>query len=344
MTFRYNENDIGTSGANNLLLLDENGKIPAVDGSALTNISASGFNGLSYAYTSYNSTDLTPDIDTYYYISQANKTNALGGNEVNINVPYNSDIINGSKFGFSYIHTGGALNGNRYTLTTPLNSSLSAQGWTSFTLNIHGKEFSNGEVYTSDYSANPSRELYAFVDGTNLTLFTIKGGNSKIADLVNMDINQTTPYNSNAQLIVTKNSSTYGATDGNTNTPKVSAKQFTANTTLSFANTTLPDGYREYFVTCNNTSGVNPTLTLPLITGAEGIFIQFYTCAYYGSNTTNYSNFTISRQSTNVIRYASTGATLNTYSTTIARCGILFSDGTNWYGAVVKGINDAQTY
>jgi hypothetical protein len=105
MTFRYNENDIGTSGANNLLLLDENGKIPAVDGSALTNISASGFNGLSYAYTSYNSTDLTPDIDTYYYISQANKTNALGGNEVNINVPYNSDIINGSKFGFSYIHT-----------------------------------------------------------------------------------------------------------------------------------------------------------------------------------------------------------------------------------------------
>lgn len=333
MTIRFNEKDINTTGSNKILLLDENGKIPALDGSALTNITPTGYNGLSYNYTTTNATIFTPSIDAYYYIPQANKKSSLGGNSVSINIPYSSNIINGSKFGFTYIHTNGYDSGNKYLLITPTNESLINQGWSSFVLNIYGKEYTNGEIYYSDDSANPNREFYAFVDGTNLTWFAATGGHHKITDSRLFDLNNTNPYSmTKHHMLVTKNASTYSTTNGNTNVPNVVFKEFTTNTTLSFTNNTLPDGYRHYFITCNNTTNVNPVITVPLASASEGIFITFYASYYWGSNTTNYSSFTVSRQGTSdVFRFNSSGATPTSFIVSPNTNITIFSTGAFWY-------------
>jgi hypothetical protein len=339
MTMRYNEADVGNSGGNTILTLDNEGKIPALDGSLLTNIQASGAaNGLSYTYTTSNGTNITPNIDTYYYLPNLNKSDALGGSSVNINIPYSNAIINGSKFGFNYIHTNGYANGNKYTLTTPTNAAIAANGWSSFTLNIHGQEFTNGEVYTSDLSAVNSREFYAFVDGTNLTWFAATGGHHYLSDSRLFDINNTTPFSSTKHhMLATKNASTYSTAQGNTNMPNTVFKEFSANTTLSFTDGTLPNGYRHYIITCNNTTGVAPTITLPLAASCEGIFLTFYASFRWSAVGSNYSNFTIARQSTNVIRYLTTGAQATSIAIPQNGRYTLVSEGTNWY--VFGGIN-----
>lgn len=181
-----------TTFAGMLLRLNDLGVIPTLtDGSLLTGITAAKLVGKNYTYVTNNTTNIDAELDYFYYIPQANTKGSLGGNTVNINVPYNFDkITSGSKFGFEYIPTAGAQNGGQYTLTTPTDVVITAAGWTSFTLVIDDATYTNGQVYTSKQGANPSRQLYAYVNGTNLFWISADFSvNSLREQLLNFNIN-----------------------------------------------------------------------------------------------------------------------------------------------------------
>ena len=343
MSFRFNENDIGTSGNNIVLQLDGTGKIPVLDGSNITNIAASGYNGLSYAYTSTSDTNFTPQIDYFYYITQANKKVSAGGNVVNINLPYSSTIINGSKVAFEYIPTNGTTAGGQYTITTPSNASLAAQGWTSFELFIDGVSYSDGAIFTSNTGANRSRQLYAYVNGTNLKWFDVCGGSRKLSDIINFDLNSTTPYaTGQTYTIATKSGASYSANRANINVPSVcSGKGLNVDLanpiTLNF-DTNMPSAYRRFFITNRFTSGSTNwgTCTLPAVTASENILMHFHHGLSIGADSGAWNEMTIATP-TSTFRWnyqsAAFSSFLATASTSQTQDILIFSEGASQYYA-----------
>jgi hypothetical protein len=340
MTLRFNENDVGTSGANNILLTDENGKIPVLDGSALTNISSNQNNGANYTYETTSSTSFTPSVDKFYYITQANLKSSLGGNTVVIDMPYNSDLINGSKFGFFYIPTNSAINGGQYQLVTPLNSSLASQGWTSFELWIEGGSYSNGAIYTSKQGANRTRELYAYVNGTDLKWFVVNGGNKTLKEqIINFDLDSTRPYSTNPhlpQLLAVKNNSTLATNGSVANVSNITCQQFGDTAlTLSMITTSLNNGYRQHlFTSATTTSFPGPSHTFPAASTTEGlVFLALAPQAPYGSNVAPFGHFGFSSAQ----GFFYTAASASTSNSWIAnyvsgRPGyMIVSNGTNYY-------------
>lgn len=347
MSFRFNENDVSTSGADKILVLDETGKIPALDGSNITNIAASGYNGLSYSYTTDNTTNIDASIDKFYYIPQANRKVSAGGNIVNINIPYSSNIINGSKVGFEYITTGGSIAGGQYTITTPSNASLAAQGWTSFELFIDGVSYSNGAVFTSEQGANRTRHLYAYVNGTDLKWFDIRGGLKSLSEITtNFDLNNTNPYvEGRTYTIATKFDSSYSSSLGNVNVENYGAKQF--NTTLATPvtinlGTNMPSTRRSFFITNQYTTSSSDwgNVTLPAVTTTEGVLYHIHMGLIFGTSSTRFNTLQITSPS----NFRWHGPALATAFSSSVLFGnttqhgdyIIVSDGANYYFGILE--------
>lgn len=344
MTIRYTENsNIGTSGANAILLTDENGKIPALDGSALTNLSSPASNGANYSYIRTDATSFTPAIDKFYYITQANTKASLGGNTVVMNMPYNTSIINGSKFGIFFIPTNSAINGGQYQLVTPLNTDVIAAGLTSFELWIDGASYSDGDIYTSKQGANRTREFYAYVNGTDLKFFAFNGGNKTLKEMIiNFDLDTTTTYASlgnRPQLLAVKNNSTLATNGSVINVPTLSSIQSgDANLTFSMTTNVMPNFYRHLFITAASTINFGYTNTLPAASTTEGlIFIPQVPSSYWGTNTQRFANFQVAA-SNNFFYNAGTATTSSSHLVTGSSPRIYVSNGTNYFCGVYQSV------
>ena len=340
MSFRFNENDVATSGADKILVLDNTGKIPALDGSNITGLISSKANGRNYTYTLNNTTSIDASIDTFYYIPQANTKASLGGATVNINLSYSSNIINGSKIGFEFISTSSPINGGSYTITTPANASLAAQGWTSFELWIDGASYSNGAVFSSDAGANRNREFYAYVSGTDLKWFEMRGGIQNLSECKNFDINSTNTFATGRNyLLATKFDSSYSSASGNVNvlstcSPKAVnvslASGFTAN-----LGTNMPSMYRQFFITNSHTTGSTNwgTFTLPAASTSTGILWQFHMGASVGSDSGTWADMTIASPANFRWNYAISAFSqfLAAQGTSTSKSIMIVSDGTAYY-------------
>ncbi len=338
MSMRFNEGNVSTSGANKILQLDSNGKIPALDGSNITNIAAEGYNGLSFSYVVDNTTNIDAAIDRFYYIPQANTKVSAGGNVVNINVPYSSNVINGSKIGFEYIPTGGTTAGGNYTITTPSNASLAAQGWTSFELFIDGQSYSNGAVFSSEQGANRTRLLYAYVNGTDLKWFEVRGGLKSLSGMTaQFDLNSTNPYQTGrTYTIVAKGDS---LANNLINVENYAPKQF--NVSLSAPATinltsNMPVARRSFFITNQYTTSFadSGTITLPAASTTEGILFHFHNGLEFGARGTRFAAHTIQGPA-NFRWNGPSAASFSSFfmqSATKYHAGHIFvSDGANWY-------------
>lgn len=338
MSFRFNEEDVGTSGANKILQLDSNGKIPALDGSNITNIAAAGYNGLSFSYVTDNTTNIDAAIDRFYYIPQANRRVSAGGNTVNINVPYSSNVINGSKIGFEYIPTNGTTEGGQYTITTPSNASLAAQGWTSFELFIDGQSYSDGAVFSSEQGANRTRLLYAYVDGTDLKWFEVRGGLKSLAGMTaQFDLNSTNPYSTGrTYTIVAKGDSlAFNLMNVENYAPKQFNVSLSAPATINLTSN-MPVARRSFFITNQYTTSFadSGTITLPAASATEGILFHFHNGLEFGARGTRFAAHTI--QGPANFRWNGPGAasfsSFFMQSATKYHAGHIFvSDGANWY-------------
>jgi len=341
MSMRFNEDDVATSGANKILQLDATGKIPAVDGSNLTNVVGEGYNGLSFAYTTDNTTNITGGIDRFYYIPQANEKVSAGGNVVNINLPYSNKVVNGSKIGFEYIPLNGTTLGGQYTITTPSNASLAAHGWTSFELFIEGESYSDGAVFSSKQGANRTRVLYAYVSGTNLKWFEVRGGNKSLSTMSQFDLNSTNPYQTGRTYTIAGKGT---ITQGFVNVENYAPKQFNialsagTSTTMNLV-TNMPSARRSFFITNTFTtnSGDWGILTLPAANTTEGILYHFHMGLTFGNATTRFNSLQIQHSAnfrwtagSNFSGFVAFGGqyTHNEY--------FIVSDGANYYAGILE--------
>lgn len=320
--------------------------------------------GRNYTYTTNNTTNIDPELDYFYYIPQANRKASLGGNVVNFNLPYlRVKLTTGSKFGFEYIPTAGALNGGQYSLTTPTNADITAQGWTAFKLLIDGQVYSNGQVYTSKQGANPSRHMIASVNGTELIWTTVQGGANYLKhQYTNFNLFQRRAQQTDKLYVIS------GSKDVDVSLTDYQTDSFispqnqgglenslnwahddtgrTTNTigsslpwsTVATTNAALPQGYRTFLVIGGHTAGAASTGTdvtiAPMAEVPEGIFFTQYQIVPIGANTGPYwGSSRFIRASTNTIRWSTTGTALTTMTcnTTNGQVITFFTDNSAWY-------------
>jgi hypothetical protein len=287
MTFRYNENDISTSGANKILQLDSSGKIPTLDGSAITGLTSTSNNGKSYTYLNAPSTNFVAENDKFYYIYQANKKVSNGGEVVTITLPY-INCTTGTKCGFEYIPQTGATTGGQYKILVKDFFSHDYSG-TGGKITPDGvRVFIDGQVYTptgnSDYEitlkggSTPARQFYCRLNTTEnigfliVEWYSFDAGTRKLSDLWNCNINNryTKLADGSTEIIAqdiqnaTVTAITTSGSLVNTN-QKTTTRVYDTNNSvtslaLAFNNNTLKQGYRNHLLLQfrNGTSGTTP--------------------------------------------------------------------------------------
>lgn len=331
MTIRFTENDLGT-GANNIVALDANGKIPAIDGSLLTNVSGKARNGASFSYIPQSTATFNASVDTFYWLYKAdiptnlNPTLYEESANYTITLP-NSNIYTGSKVAFETYARGGILkanslnatgvnqsNGGSYSITVP---SSSGTGYNSFKMILKGQVYTEGQTWSSGGSGrNKMSLLYAYVDGSNnVTWVDFRGGLNTIDDFINFDIGNTYPIVSGRsyQLVGDDTTKVFY------NYPLYQHLQITGNTTLAWG-TNLNPLAKRILITVN--AAATPTITMPASSLSTNYVFIFKVLPNFKNTTldsiagrTKQSGFTLLRAGTDVFLYQSGIANQTTYTT-----------------------------
>lgn len=280
MTIKFTENDVGTV-AYNIVKLDENGKLPAVDGSLLTDVSGAATNGKVFDYITQDDAVFTAVVDKFYWLrladvpNTATNTNSETTQNYTITLP-STGVYTGSKVCFeswprnaqsktNVSTTSGAgpvywyQNCGIFTLTVP---SHVGSGFSSIKANIFGEEFLEGETWTAKPYAFRSVTLYAYIEESDnsLTWFSVRGDATKLGDLYRFDINNTRPYVAGRSYYLAADVSTSVFS----NFPVWQHIQVTGNTTLAVGTGANQIDVRHKRILITVNAATTPTITLPL--------------------------------------------------------------------------------
>jgi hypothetical protein len=343
MTIRFTENDLGTS-ANNIVALDSNGKLPAIDGSLLTNVSGKASNGSILSYNKQSTTTFTADVDNYYWLYKADvlPANETGSSTYSITLP-SINISIGSKVVFETFtrrpwnfnlntwstQSVSKLQSSAYTITVP---SSSGTAYNSFKMVVKGVVYTEGQTYNSlGLGQNRYTALYAYIDGSNnVTWVDFKGNLNQMDDLYNFDIGNTFPILPERpyQLMGDDTTKVFY------NVPLWGHLQITGNTTLAWG-TNLNPLYKRYLITVN--TATTPTITLPLLSTHTQYLLVFKVLPNFKNTTlssvagrTKTSGFTLQRQGTDVLSWSANQTTQTSYTSFTAATST-FVDATSCY-------------
>jgi len=336
MTIRFTENNVGT-GAYDLVKLDENGKLPAVDGSLLTNVTSAATNGKIFQYVTQDTATFTAEVDKSYWLRLADipitATNPAFEVSQNYAITLPSvGVYTGSKVQFESFPRGAQSLTNlattasnatswttvsgTFTITVP---SHVGSGFSSIKANIFGTEYTSGQTWSSTGYSFRSATFYAYIDTSDnsLTWFTVRGGITRLGDMYRFDINETNPYVSGRSYGLIGDVSTSIMK----NTELWQHVQITGTSTLAVGSSAgqLNPVYRNILITVN--ASTSPTITLPAASAIPNSTLHFKVLPNFKNTTlsdttgrTKTGGFTLQRAGTDTLQWQPGVSTQTAYN------------------------------
>jgi hypothetical protein len=343
MSIRYTENNVNQ--ARGLVQLDADGKLPAVDCSQLTSLTAQASNGANFKTTTQSVNTFDAQAGQWYHLYEADDE-YINSATYAITMP-SQNIYSGSKVVFSTIirgkYSGGTvpylqqlpdvqqvINSQEWTLTVPSSSGTS---YASFKMVIKGVTYNEGDTWTNTGGEIREMHFYAYVDASNNVVWHhFKFGLNRIGDIVGFRGASTIP---SAPAAYKLTASTY--TGECTPHRDWGHLEITGNTTLAWG-TNLDTRYRSYLITVN--AAAIPTITLPS-SGSQGLLLVFKVMPNFKNTTlssvagrTKTTGFTIVPPAGGnlLVNKTSTTTSSTTFATMTAPTST-YSDATNQFSS-----------